>query len=105
VISTFSNPYAAMPSLHTAYALVLGISGVLLTRRIWLKASWAFYPVLVVFSIVATANHFILDAIAGAATLALAYVFALAAERRWPVLSAPRRWRQPRRNTATEAAC
>jgi hypothetical protein len=71
-IASFSNPYAAMPSLHTAYALLIGTSGVLLARHLWSKALWSLYPGLVVFSIVATANHFILDAFAGTLTLLLA---------------------------------
>jgi membrane-associated phospholipid phosphatase len=66
-IASLANPYAAMPSLHTAYALIFGVSGVMLARRWWIRGLWALYPGLVVFSIVATANHFVLDAAAGAA--------------------------------------
>jgi hypothetical protein len=61
-----------MPSLHTCYALLIGISGVLLARHAITKAVWALYPGLVVFSIISTANHFILDAVGGATTLLLA---------------------------------
>ena len=67
-----------MPSLHTAYALLVGTSGVLLTRRRAGAALWALYPALVVFSIVATANHFFLDAVAGASP-SLAVLLASAA--------------------------
>ena len=66
IVETFANPYAAMPSLHTAYALIIGTSGFLVCRHLLLKIMWACYPALVVFSIVATANHWFLDAIAGA---------------------------------------
>ena len=66
LIASLSNPYAAMPSLHTAYALIVGVSAVLLVRTLVLRVLWAFYPALVVFSIVATANHFFLDAAGGA---------------------------------------
>ena len=45
-----------MPSLHTAYAVILGVWGVALARRTWLRALWTLYPTLVVFSIVATAT-------------------------------------------------
>ena len=78
LIASLSNPYAAMPSLHTAYALTVGISAVMLVRTRVLRVAWAFYPALVVFSIVATANHFFLDAVGGAcvATLAALAVFA-----------------------------
>jgi hypothetical protein len=71
-VSALANPYAAMPSLHTCYALLIGISGVLLARHAITKAVWALYPGLVVFSIISTANHFILDAVGGATTLLLA---------------------------------
>jgi membrane-associated phospholipid phosphatase len=77
LISGLANPYAAMPSLHTTYAVLIGVSGVLLTRHLWAKALWSLYPALVVFSIVATGNHFILDAVAGLAVLVLAVVLNL----------------------------
>ncbi len=82
VIASLSNPYAAMPSLHTAYALIVGGAAVLLVRRRWLRVAWAFYPALVVFSIVATANHFFLDAAGGASVAALATVAMVAVHRR-----------------------
>jgi len=99
-IASLANPYAAMPSLHTAYALIFGVSGVMLARRWWMRGLWALYPGLVVFSIVATANHFILDAVAGAAV-------ALAAGTITTVVL-PRRTRSCRPRTATltpERAC
>src|SRR6476619_6962403 len=52
LIASLSNPYAAMPSLHTAYALIVGTSAVMLVRTRLLRVLWAFYPALVVFSIV-----------------------------------------------------
>jgi len=72
LIASLANPYAAMPSLHTAYALIFVVSGVVLARRWWFRGMWALYPGLVVFSIIATANHFMLDAMAGAAVAVLA---------------------------------
>ena len=72
LVSALANPYAAMPSLHTATALLVGTSGVLLCRTMVARAIWALYPGLVVFAIVATANHFILDAIGGAGVFLVA---------------------------------
>jgi PAP2 superfamily len=72
LVSALANPYAAMPSLHTATSLLVGSSGVLLCRNPLMKAVWALYPGLVVFSIVATANHFLLDAIGGACVFLVA---------------------------------
>jgi len=70
IVDALNNPYAAMPSLHASYAVVLGVAGVTLTRRWWVRAAWAAYPALVLYSIVATANHFVLDAIVGVAASA-----------------------------------
>jgi membrane-associated phospholipid phosphatase len=99
LISGLANPYAAMPSLHTTYAVLIGVSGVLLTRHLWAKALWSLYPALVVFSIVATGNHFILDAVAGLAVLILAVALNLlwvfARRRRRPGPPAPRRPGRP----------
>src|SRR6478672_6592990 len=82
LIASLSNPYAAMPSLHTAYALIVGISAVMLVRTRVLCVLWAFYPALVVFSIVATANHFFLDAAGGAGVAMLAALAVYAAHTR-----------------------
>jgi hypothetical protein len=77
LVSALANPYAAMPSLHTATALLVGTSGVMLCRTIVGRAIWSLYPGLVFFSIVATANHFILDAIAGAGVFLVATMLSL----------------------------
>lgn len=81
-IHALANPYAAMPSLHTAYALIVGVSAVILVRNRVLRALWVFYPALVVFSIVATANHFFLDAAGGAGVAAIAALAVFAARTR-----------------------
>jgi hypothetical protein len=78
LVELFGNGYAAMPSLHTGTAILVGATGVLVTRHLLVRVMWAFYPVLVVFSIVATANHFFLDAVAGAGVLAVALAIVLA---------------------------
>jgi len=69
VIETLNNPNSAMPSLHISYAVVLGVTGVLLTRSIPVRAFWAFYPALVSYSIIATGNHYILDIAGGVLAL------------------------------------
>jgi hypothetical protein len=81
LVQLAANPYAAMPSLHTATALLVGATGVLVTRHLFWRTVWTLYPALVVFSIVATANHFFLDAIAGALVLAVALSAVLALHR------------------------
>lgn len=69
LIETLNNPYSTMPSLHAAYAIALGITGVAITRRWPAKILWALYPCLVVYSVIATGNHFALDIAAGATAL------------------------------------
>ena len=63
--------------LWGAMAGLGGTSGVLLCRNVVAKMVWALYPGLVVFSIVATANHFLLDAVAGASVFLLATALSL----------------------------
>ncbi len=65
LVELAANPYAAMPSLHAADALVVGVALALLARRPWLKALFALWPVWVGFALVASANHFWLDVAAG----------------------------------------
>jgi hypothetical protein len=66
LLSDFYNPYAAVPSMHAPYALVVG-AGLLLHGRHWLvRIAGLAYPLLVVFVIVATGNHFLFDVGAGA---------------------------------------
>jgi len=76
-VNALFNPYAAVPSMHVGFALMLAIPMVRMTRRGWIKALWVVYPVVVSFVVVVTANHWIFDAAAGAA---VAVVSAVAAQ-------------------------
>jgi len=67
-IDTLFNPYAAVPSMHVAFALMIGWPLASLSRTRVAKVLWRCYPLLIAFVIVATANHFILDALLGALT-------------------------------------
>jgi hypothetical protein len=62
------NPYAAVPSMHVAFALMIGWPLALLARHPLVRALWVLYPFLMAFVIVVTANHFIVDALLGALT-------------------------------------
>lgn len=62
----FVNPYAAVPSMHCAFALMIGIPGALLARARWAKLAWALYPILIFWVVIVTGNHFWLDGAAGA---------------------------------------
>jgi hypothetical protein len=65
------NPYAAVPSMHVAFALMVGWPLARLARHRVVKVLWLLYPFLMAFVIVVTANHFIFDALLGAATAGL----------------------------------
>jgi membrane-associated phospholipid phosphatase len=64
-IAAMANPYAAMPSLHAADALIVGIFMYRACRHWWAKAAWALWPAWVWFCVMATANHYLLDVVAG----------------------------------------
>ncbi len=64
-VAEHSNQYAAMPSLHIGWSLWCGVSLFLCARRPWVRLLGALYPVWTLMVIVGTANHFIIDAIAG----------------------------------------
>jgi hypothetical protein len=72
VIELASNQYAAMPSLHAADALIVGITLFYVVRTWWIKPIWLLWPAWVCFSVMATANHFWLDCVAGAFVALLA---------------------------------
>jgi membrane-associated phospholipid phosphatase len=67
-----ANPYAAMPSLHSADAIIVGVVMALAVRSRWAKALWLAWPVWVWISVMATGNHFWLDIAAGLAVAAVA---------------------------------
>jgi membrane-associated phospholipid phosphatase len=77
LIQLAANPYAAMPSLHAADALIVGIVLAVVCRRWWAKLFWAVWPLWVWFAVMATGNHFWLDIVAGVAValVALAIVY------------------------------
>lgn len=68
-----SNQFAAMPSMHIGWALWAGLAIFWLNRRSWLRWLGIVYPVITLVVIMATANHFILDAVGGAVALALGF--------------------------------
>jgi hypothetical protein len=65
LVELASNPYAAMPSLHAADALIVGVVLATVVRRRIFKVLWLLWPAWVWFTVMATANHFWLDIVAG----------------------------------------
>ena len=69
-----TDPYAAMPSLHAADALIVGVTLALVVRRPLLKALWLLWPGWVWFCVLATGNHYWLDVFAGITVALVAMV-------------------------------
>ena len=95
LVKIFVNPYAAVPSMHIAFALLISVPAFRISRHLVSKAFWAVYPMLVFFVVVVTANHFWLDAAAGAlvavlSALVAARVLARARPGAWSWRTAPR---------------
>jgi PAP2 superfamily len=76
-----SATYAALPSLHVAWAMWAAIAGATLVRRPALRALLWLYPAATIVDILATANHYLLDAITAIGLLALGYGLAIALDR------------------------
>jgi hypothetical protein len=70
-VNALFNPYAAIPSMHVGFALMLGWPLARLARWRIVAAFWYLYPFVIAFVTVATANHFLSDAILGALTAAI----------------------------------
>lgn len=77
-VKALINPYAAIPSMHGAFSLIVGLTCYRLVRWRWLARAWLLYPVLVSWVVIATGNHYWLDIVLGWITAALAFAAARA---------------------------
>jgi len=66
------NPFSAMPSLHMTWAVVAGITVVIVARHPLVRLAGALYPLIMLFAVVVTANHYLLDAFGAVAVVSLA---------------------------------
>lgn len=71
-----SNQYAAMPSMHIGWSLWCGLTVCALASVPWVRLLGLLYPVTTLIVIVATANHFWLDAVGGGLCLAFGFTVA-----------------------------
>jgi membrane-associated phospholipid phosphatase len=65
------NPYAAMPSLHVGYALVVAWGVFISERRRWVRAPALLYPILMAATVIISGNHWILDVVGAVITVGL----------------------------------
>ncbi|MDQ6839565.1 MAG: phosphatase PAP2 family protein [Actinomycetota bacterium] len=68
-----SNQFAAMPSLHVAWALWCGAALIPVMRRWWSKTAVACYAMITLVGVIVTGNHYIVDAVVGALIVAVGY--------------------------------
>lgn len=73
-MQTVSNQYAAMPSMHIGWSVWCGITIAVLAKIPWVRLLGVLYPVVTLFVIVATANHFWLDAVGGLLCLGFGFL-------------------------------
>jgi hypothetical protein len=81
------NPYAAMPSMHVGWSLLVGIVGFAAARRRLVRVLSVAHPAVMTVTVTATGNHYFVDSIAGA-LVALAGIAVV-----WAVTRRPRRAR------------
>jgi membrane-associated phospholipid phosphatase len=82
LVSSLYNPYAAVPSMHIGYALIVGAGLLLCARRPLVRVFGALYPPFVLLVVVATGNHFFFDAATGALVAVVAAAAAAPLTRR-----------------------
>jgi PAP2 superfamily len=73
LVSSLYNPYAAVPSMHIAYAIVVAAALVQYSTSPLVRVAAALYPLFVLLVVIATGNHFFFDAAAGAAVAGVAF--------------------------------
>lgn len=97
---TLTNQYAAMPSLHVGWALIVAIGVIRTTRSRW-RWWWLLYPVCTFTVVVGTANHYWLDGLVAAAIVGVTAQLPTIRGRRTPMaggagIARPRlRWTEP----------
>jgi membrane-associated phospholipid phosphatase len=99
LVKVFINPYAAVPSMHCAFALMIGASGAKLARHRLTKAFWLVWPLLVAWVVIVTGNHFWVDVALG---WMVAVISALVASRLL-ARAGPEAWSWPSRTREAEA--
>ncbi|MGW3443068.1 bifunctional glycosyltransferase 87/phosphatase PAP2 family protein [Streptomyces sp. NPDC001076] len=97
-LTELTNQYAAMPSLHFGWALWCGIVIAVVAPKWWLKALGLIHPLFTVSAIIGTGNHWVLDAVGGAAVVGAGFGvgYLLQGPRALRVAGADKEEREPR---------
>jgi hypothetical protein len=86
-VNALFNPYAAVPSMHCCNAMLIGWSLAQMVSWRPAKILWAVYPVVMLWVVVCTGNHWVMDGVLGGATAALSLYAA-----RWLAQRRPEAW-------------
>ena len=97
LLGALYNPFAAVPSLHFGYALIVGVALAWIAERRWVRLVGVVYPAAMLVIIVATGNHFLLDAALGGVVVIAGWLAARA------LVTAPQP--QPQRRRLALADC
>ena len=85
LFGTLANPYGAIPSMHTGWSVWVAVMlGTYVWRSWWARLLLACHPAITIVTIVATGNHYVVDAIAGCAYFLLAWLFVTIVNRALP---------------------
>jgi hypothetical protein len=76
LLGALYNPFAAVPSLHFGYALIVGVALAAIASRRWVRIVGALYPAAMLLIIVATGNHFFVDAALGGLVVVVGWLAA-----------------------------
>jgi hypothetical protein len=95
-LATVANQFAAMPSLHMAWAVWCSLVLWSLSSRLWVRVAAILHLCMTCLAVLATGNHYLLDVLAGVATAAVAVALVRALEAVWRARGA----RRPARATA-----
>jgi hypothetical protein len=86
----FVNQYAAMPSLHMGWDLLIGMAIVASASSLWLRVLGGLLPVLMGWAVIATANHYVVDLVAGVGLVLACHAIASRRLRNTGALGRPR---------------
>jgi hypothetical protein len=82
-LATVANQFAALPSLHMAWAVWCSLVMWSMSSRLWVRCLAIVYPCITCLAVLATGNHYLFDVLAGVATTCLAVVLVRAFEAAW----------------------
>jgi hypothetical protein len=74
------NEFAAMPSLHVGWSLIVALTLFMVLRPLALRLAVLLYPAVMLTTVIVTGNHYVADGLGAAAVLAIATAFALGIE-------------------------